>query len=142
MEIFSKGVKDYFLPVKWHILCMVLTVVFQYEGMLRFIGYNEIVARITQWLWMVFVALAAIKLVRERNFGIKNIITAGVFFSLIIHGLKAFVFRAFIWTYSGTAEEIWSKMLYKFFYGSSLVMAVTLAFGIFFIARKRGWLEK
>ncbi len=141
MEIFGKGVKDYFLPVKWHILCMALTVVFQYEGMLRFMGYNEIVARITQWLWMAFVALAAIKLVRECGFGIKNIIIAGVFFSLIIHGLKAFVFRVFFWPY-GQVSETWMVLLYKFFYGSSLVMAVTLAFGLLFIARKRGWLNK
>ncbi len=145
MNIFGKSLKDYLWPVKWYALACILIVIFQYDGMLVFFGYNDLMARATQWGWMIFVALAAYSLVRKygfENFGVKNILFTGVLFAIIIHGLKAFVFRVFFFPYSGPAEQQLYTVLYKFFYGSMLVMAVAVIICMLFYFNKRGWLKK
>ncbi|MEM7815550.1 MAG: hypothetical protein QXN71_00335 [Candidatus Aenigmatarchaeota archaeon] len=96
--------------------------------MLAYIGYNEIVARITQWLWEIFVFAAVFTLAWKHNFGWKQLLFAGVLFSVIIHGLKAFVFRVFFFPYP---QEAWPwAHIQRFLYGSSIAMAVTLATGL------------
>lgn len=144
MEIFGKSLKEYLWPVKWYAIICVLIVIFQYDGMLLFFGYNDLLARATQWGWMIFVALSAYKLVKKYgfdNFGVRNVLFTGVLFSIIIHGIKAFVFRVFFFHY-GPLSESWPTLLYKFFYGSALVMAVVVAAAMLFYFKKRGWLEK
>ena len=144
MEIFGKTLKDYLWPVKWYVLACVLIVIFQYDGMLLFFGYNELMARATQWGWMLFEAIALATLVRKYgfgNFGVRNILFTGVLFAVIIHGLKAFVFRVFFFPY-GPLSQSWPTLLYKFFYGSALVMAVAVIVCMLFYFNKKGWLKK
>ena len=127
MEIFGKTLRDYLWPVKWYVIASVIVVVFQYEGMLA-TGYDPLMARITQWLWEIFVAAAVFTLVWKHDFGPKHIFFTGILFSVIIHGLKAFVFRVFFFPYP---SESWPWLhIGKFLYGSALVMAVTLAIGL------------
>jgi len=145
MKVFGKSLKEYLWPVKWYVAICVLIVIFQYDGMLLFMGYDPLIARATQWGWMLFEALALITLVRKYGFdgfGVKNILFAGVLFALVIHGLKAFVFRVFFFPYSGTLEQQASTILYKFFYGSGLVMAVAVIVAMLFYFNKKGWLKK
>jgi hypothetical protein len=144
MKVFGKSCKEYIWPVKWYVADCVLIVVFQYDGMLLLLGYNDLPARATQWGWMIFVALALYTLVKKYgfdDFGVRNILFTGVVFAIIIHGLKAFVFRVFFFPY-GPLAETWPTLLYKFFYGSALVMAVTAAVAMLFYSSKRGWLNK
>lgn len=125
MKIFGKTLLEYIWPIKWYIIASIIIVIFQYEGMLAYIGYNETVARITQWLWEIFVVLAVFKLIWKYNFNFKQIFFVGILFSVIIHGLKAFIFRVFFFPYS---PESWPWLhLYKFLYGTAIVMAVTFA---------------
>jgi hypothetical protein len=143
MKLFGMNLKEYIWPVKWYAAACVLIVIFQYDGMLLFLGYNDLLARATQWGWMIFVALAIFKLVRKYgfdDFGIRNILFTGVIFSIIIHGLKAFVFRVFFFPY-GPLGESWPVLLYKFFYGSALVMAVAIAMAMLFYFNEKGWLK-
>ena len=91
MDVFGKPLREYIRPVKWYIILCIAIVIFQYDGMLLLMGYDPLVARVTQWLWMIFVAAAAVTLVRKHGFdgfGVKNILFTGILFSIIIHGLK------------------------------------------------------
>ena len=143
MEIFGKSLKEYLWPVKWYIIASIAVVVFQYEGMLGLLGYDPMLARITQWLWELFVAAAIITLVWKHGFGIKNIIFTAVLFSLIIHGLKAFVFRVFLFPYDLPANEFAERIAGRFLYGSGLVFAIVIPIGMFiYFARKRYPQEK
>ena len=83
MEIFGKTLRDYLWPVKWYVIASVIVVVFQYEGMLA-TGYDPLMARITQWLWEIFVAAAVFTLVWKHDFGPKHIFFTGILFSVII----------------------------------------------------------
>ena len=136
MKIFGKTLRDYLWPVKWYIIASIIVVVFQYEGMIAQMGYDPLVARITQWLWEIFVAAAAFTLAWKHGFGPKQIFFTGILFSAIIHGLKAFVFRVFFFPYP---SEAWPWLhIEKFLYGSAIVMAVTLAAGLVTYYYKRG----
>ncbi|MBM3304210.1 MAG: hypothetical protein FJY76_03860 [Candidatus Aenigmarchaeota archaeon] len=140
MRVFGRTLKDYLWSVKWYVLLCVLVVIFQYDCMLLLMGYDPLVARITQWLWMLFVAAALVTLVRRygfESFGVKNILFSGVLFAVIIHGLKAFVFRVFFFPYAVTAEQQPFVLLYKFFYGSGIVMAVAAAVAMYYYLSRR-----
>lgn len=128
MRIFGKPLRDYLWPVKWYVIASVIVVVFQYEGMLAQTGYDPLMARITQWLWEIFVAAAVITLVWRHKFGPKQVFVTGILFSVIIHGLKAFVFRVFFFPYPPGSWP-WAH-IDRFLYGSAIVMAVTLAAGL------------
>jgi len=143
MKVFGRGLKEYVWPVKWYLIACVLIVIFQYDGMLLFLGYNDLLARATQWGWMIFVALSIYTLVKKYGyggFGARNILFTGVIFSVVIHGLKAFVFRVFLFPY-GPLIETWPTLLYKFFYDSALVMAVAVIMAFLFYSNKRGWMK-
>ena len=139
MKIFGKTLKEYLWPVKYYVIASIIVVIFQYEGMLAYIGYNEILARITQWLWEIFIALAVFTLVWKHDFNIRQVFFTGILFSIIIHGLKAFVFRVFFFPYEPGSWP-WVH-IYKFLYGSAIVMAVTLATGIITYYYKKGKLK-
>ena len=136
MKVFGKSLYEYLWPVKWYVIASVIVVIFQYEGMIAQMGYDPLVARITQWLWEIFVAAAAFTLVWKHKFGPKQIFFTGILFSVIIHGLKAFVFRVFFFPYP---PETWPwQHIDKFLYGSAIVMAVTLGAGLFTYYYKHG----
>lgn len=136
MKIFGIPLRDYLWPVKWYVAASVIAVIFQYEGMIAQIGYDPLMARITQWLWEIFVAAAVFTLVWKHKFKPKQIFFTGILFSAIIHGLKAFVFRVFFFPYP---PETWPWLhIYKFLYGSAIVMAVTLAVGLAAYYYKQG----
>lgn len=137
MKIFGKTLKDYLWPVKYYVIASILIVISQYYVALPLSGQYPYLLNLTQALWALFVALSVVKLVKEYDFGIKNVIFTGILFSIIIHGTKAFFFRVFLFPYSGTIEEVAAKIIWKFLYGSFLVMATAIIIGLVFIYAKK-----
>lgn len=137
MKIFGKASKDYVLPIKYYILCSVLVVISQYYVALPLSGQYPFLLNVTQALWALIVALAVMKLVKEHNFGMKNIVVVGILFSIIIHGMKAFFFRVFLFPYSIPAEQVPAQLIGKFLYGSFLVMVTAIIIGAVFIYAKK-----
>ncbi len=139
MEIFGKTLKEYIWPIKYYIIGAVLVVISQYYVA---VPLNEkygipFILNITQALWALMVAFSVIKLTVNYNFNFKNVLFLGVLYSLIIHGLKAFVFRVFLFPYSDpTLEQYILHILNRFFYGSFLVMVIVVILGLLFIKLK------
>lgn len=88
------------------------------------------------------VALSVVELVRKHDFDVKNILVAGVFYFFIIHGLKAFFFRVFLFPYYHVpAKQLPAYLMEKFLYGSFLVMSITTIIGpVFIYLKKKGYL--
>lgn len=84
------------------------------------------------------VALSVFKLVKKYDFNMKNVIVLGIFYSFIIHGLKAFFFRAFLFPYNLPAEQALLRIVDRFLYGSLLVMAIATGLGLAFTYFKKG----
>lgn len=137
MKIFGKTLREYLLPVKFYIIAAIVIVISQYYVAPLVSDKFPIFLQLTQAFWITVVALAVSKLVLQYNFNIKSVFFTGILFSLIIHGLKAFFFRVFLFPYSGTITEVVAKIIYKFLYGSALVMITALASGAFFIFLKK-----
>lgn len=136
-ELFGKTFKDYLWPIKYYILGAVLVVFSQYYVALPLAGRYPFLLNITQALWALLVAFSVIKLTLFYNFNFKNILFLGVLYSVIIHGLKAFVFRVFLSPYSDpTIGQYTLHLLNRFFYGSFLVMAIVVIIGLLFIKLK------
>ncbi len=138
MKIFGKTLKEYIWPIKYYILISILIVISQYYVALPLTekyGYS-FTLNLTQALWAIMVALSTIKLTVFYNFNFKNVLFLGVLYSFIIHGLKAFVFRVFLFPYSGTQTMVLEKIISKFLYGSFLVMAIVIILGLLFIKLK------
>lgn len=138
MKIFGKSLKEYVWPIWYYIVGAILVVVLQYYVV---VPLNEkygvpFILNITQALWALMVTLSVIKLTVNYNFNFKQILFLGVLYSIIIHGLKAFVFRVFLFPYSGTPAEMLNKIIGKFLYGSFLVMVIVIILGIIFIKIK------
>ncbi|MDI6738575.1 MAG: hypothetical protein QME12_08775, partial [Nanoarchaeota archaeon] len=139
MKIFGKSLKEYIWPIRYYIIASVLVVISQYYVALPITqryGY-PFVLNITQALWALMVALSVIKLTVRYSFNFKNVIFLGILYSIIIHGLKAFVFRVFLVPYSD--PTIWQYFLHildRFLYGSFLVMAIVVILGAIFIRMK------
>ena len=148
MKLFGKSLKDYILPVKYYIIGAVLVVISQYYVAVPLSNRFPFILNLTQALWAIIVALSVIKLTLYYDFNFKNVLFLGILYSVIIHGLKAFVFRAFLFPYSGTPTMILEKIISKFLYGSLLVMAIVIILGFVFINLKNnqeikksfGWL--
>ncbi len=136
MKIFGKKLKEYIWPIRCYILIAILVVISQYYIALPLSGKYPYILNLTQALWAIMVALSVIKLTVNYNFNMKNILFLGVLYSIIIHGLKAFFFRVFLFPYSGSFKEILLKIFGKFFYGSSLVMVIVIILGLIFIKIK------
>ncbi len=134
MAFFGKTLKEYLLPVKFHILGMVLIVISQYAIALPLLESSPLIVNMTQWLWEILVALALFKLIRTySDFNIKNIMFSGIIFAIIIHGLKVsirFVFYGRDFPYLAD----------RFVYGTILVMAVTTAVAMLFYFKKKKWI--
>ena len=137
MEIFGKTLKEYLWPVKYYVLVSVLVVVSQYYVAAPLSDRYPFLLNLTQALWVLMVALAVMELVKKHDFNMKNVIVAGILFSIIIHGLKAFFFRAFLFPYSIPTEQVPAQLIGKFLYGSSLVMATAIIIGAVFIYAKK-----
>ncbi len=139
MKIFGKTLKEYILPIKYYIIGAVLAVISQYYLALPLTekyGYSFIL-NLTQALWALMVALSVVKLTVLYDFNFKNVLFLGVLYSFIIHGLKAFVFRVFLFPYPDpTIEQYILHLLNRFLYGSFLVMVIVIILGLLFIKLK------
>ncbi|MBI5123133.1 hypothetical protein HZA75_04725 [Candidatus Roizmanbacteria bacterium] len=137
MKIFGKTLKEYIWPIKYYILFSILVVVSQYYVALPLSREYPYILNLTQALWALMVALSVIKLTLFYNFNFKNVLFLGVLYSFIIHGLKAFVFRVFLFPYSDpTIGQYILHLLNRFFYGSFLVMVIVIILGPIFIKLK------
>ena len=134
MKIFGKTLKEYLWPIRLYILISILIVISQYYVALPLMNKIPFILNLTQALWAIIVALSVIKLTLYYNFNFKNVLFLGVLYSFIIHGLKAFVFRVFLFPYSDpTIGQYILHLLNRFFYGSFLVMAIVIILGLTFI---------
>lgn len=139
MKIFGKTLKEYIWPIKYYILGAVLVVILQYYVAVPLSDKLEFpfLLNITQALWALMVAFSVIKLTVFYNFNFKNVLVLGVLYSFIIHGLKAFVFRVFLFPYADpTIEQYSLHLLNRFLYGSFLVMIIVIILGALFIKLK------
>ena len=137
MKIFGKTFKEYVWPIKYYIICTVLVVISQYYVAVPLSNRFPFILNLTQALWALMVALSVIKLTVIYNFNFKNVLFLGVLYSFIIHGLKAFVFRVFLFPYSDPSiEQYILHLLNRFLYGSLLVMVIVIILGLIFIKLK------
>src|SRR3989338_1191631 len=137
MKIFGKTLKEYIWPIKYYILISILVVISQYYIALPLSRYSPYILNLTQALWALMVALSVIKLTLYYDFNMKNVLFLGVLYSIIIHGLKAFVFRVFLFPYSDpTIGQYVLHLLNRFLYGSFLVMVIVIILGLMFIKLK------
>ena len=117
MKIFGKTLKEYIWPIKYYILISILVVISQYYIALPLSRYSPYILNLTQALWALMVALSVIKLTLYYDFNMKNVLFLGVLYSIIIHGLKAFVFRVFLFPYSDpTIGQYVLHLLNRFLY--------------------------
>ena len=137
MKIFGKTLKEYIVPIWYYIIGAVLVVPLQYYVALPLSGRFPFILNLTQALWALMVALSVVKLTVLYDFNFKNVLFLGVLYSFIIHGLKAFVFRVFLFPYPGFAVgQIHWYLFNRFFYGSFLVMIIVIILGVMFINLK------
>jgi hypothetical protein len=137
MKIFGKTLKEYILPIKYYIIGAVLVVISQYYVAVPLSNRFPFILNLTQALWAIMVALSVVKLTLYYDFNFKNVLFLGVLYSVIIHGLKAFVFRVFLFPYSDpTIEQYILHILNRFLYGSFLVMVIVIILGLLFIKLK------
>ena len=136
MKLFGKTLKEYILPIKYYIIGAVLVVISQYYVAVPLSDKFPFILNLTQALWAIIVALSVVKLTLYYDFKFKNVLFLGVLYSFIIHGLKAFVFRVFLFPYSGTSTQVLEKTISKFLYGSFLVMVIVIIIGLIFIKLK------
>lgn len=136
MKIFGKTLKEYIWPIKYYILIAISVVISQYYIALPLSRQYIYILNLTQALWAIMVALSVVKLTVNYNFNMNNILFLGFLYSIVIHGLKAFFFRIFLFPYSGSFNEVLLKILGKFFYGSFIVMVIVIILGLIFIKIK------
>ncbi len=139
MKLFGKTLKEYIWPIKYYIIGAVLVVISQYYVAVPLSEKYGLpfILNITQALWALMVAFSVIKLTVFYNFNFKNVLFLGILYSFIIHGLKAFVFRVFLFPYSDlTIGQYILHLLNRFLYGSFLVMVIVIILGLLFIKLK------
>ena len=137
MKIFGKTLKEYIWPIWYYVLGAVLVVPLQYYVAVPLSDRFPFILNLTQALWALMVALSVIKLTLYYDFNFKNVLFLGILYSLIIHGLKAFVFRVFLFPYPGfSVGQVHWHLLNRFFYGSFLVMVIVIILGLIFIKLK------
>ncbi len=139
MKLFEKTWKEYVGPIKYYIIGAVLVVISQYYVAVPLSERYGLpfILNITQALWALMVAFSVIKLTVFYDFNFKNVLVLGVLYSFIIHGLKALVFRVFLFPYSDpTIEQYILHILNRFLYGSFLVMVIVIILGLLFIKLK------
>ena len=137
MKIFEKTLKEYIWPIWYYVVGAVLVVPLQYYVAVPLADRFPFILNLTQALWALMVALSVIKLTVLYDFNFKNVLFLGVLYSVIIHGLKAFVFRVFLFPYPGfSIGQIHWHLFNRFFYGSFLVMVIVIILGLMFIKLK------
>ena len=137
MKIFGKELREYIWPIRYYIIGAILAVISQYYVAVPLNNRFPFILNLTQALWTVMVALSVIKLTLYYDFTFKNVLFLGVLYSFIIHGLKAFVFRVFLFPYHGfSAGQVHWYLLNRFLYGSFLVMIIIIILGFMFIKLK------
>jgi len=139
MKIYGKALKEYIWPIKYYVIGAILAVILQYYAAVPLSDKYELpfILNITQAAWALMVAFSVIKLTLFYDFNFKNVLVLGVLYSIIIHGLKAFVFRVFLFPYSDPAiEQYIFHLLNRFLYGSFLVMIIAIILGFLFIKLK------
>ena len=137
MKIFGKTLKEYIWPIWYYVVGAVLVVPLQYYVAVPLADRFPFILNLTQALWALMVALSVIKLTVLYDFNFKNVLFLGVLYSFIIHGLKAFVFRVFLFPYSdSTIGQYVLHLLNRFLYGSFLVMVIVIILGLMFIKLK------
>ncbi|MBI2135482.1 hypothetical protein HYU06_00230 [Candidatus Woesearchaeota archaeon] len=137
MKIFGKTLKEYIMPIWYYIIGVVLVVISQYYVAVPLSNRFPFILNLTQALWALMVAFSVVKLTLYYDFNFKNVIVLGIIYSFIIHGLKAFVFRVFLFPYSDpTIGQYILHLLNRFFYGSFLVMVIVIILGPIFISLK------
>ena len=137
MKIFGKTLKEYIWPIWYYMVGAVLVVPLQYYVAVPLSDRLPFILNLTQALWALMVALSVVKLTVLYDFNFKNVLFLGVLYSFIIHGLKAFVFRVFLFPYSDpTLGQYILHLLNRFLYGSFLVMVIVIILGFMFIKLK------
>ena len=137
MKIFGKTLKEYIVPIWYYIIGAVLVVILQYYVAVPLSDQFLFILNLTQALWALMVAFSVVKLTLYPDFNFKNVLVLGILYSFIIHGLKAFVFRVFLFPYSDpTLGQYILHILNRFFYGSFLVMIIVIILGPIFISLK------
>ena len=131
IKIFGKTLGEYVKPIWYLIFISIVAVAWQYLFGLK-IDDGLMSLKISQLVWEVCIAASAYKLIKTANFGYGNLFVLAVFYSLIIHGLKASV-RYFFYA------KTFLYLLDRFLYGSLLVMVVVFLGGSMFVFfRRRG----
>jgi len=137
MKIFGKTLKEYIWPIWYYVVGAVLVVPLQYYVAVPLADRFPFILNLTQALWALMVALSVVKLTVFYDFNFKNVLFLGFLYSFIIHGLKAFVFRVFLFPYSDpTVGQYVLHLLNRFLYGSFLVMIIVIILGLIFIKLK------
>ena len=137
MKIFGKTLKEYVQAIWYYLAGAILVVISQYYVAVPLSDRLPFILNLTQALWALMVALSVIKLTVLYDFNFKNVLFLGVLYSIIIHGLKAFVFRVFLFPYSDpTIGQYVLHLLNRFLYGSFLVMVIVIILGLMFIKLK------
>lgn len=130
LKIFGKSLIEYLKPIWYYIIISLAVVAFQYLYLVE--NYSPPIARISQAVWALAVALSVYTLIKKYDFKFRQIVFLGILYSLIIHGTKVSI-RYFF--YHSSIFYI----LDRFIYGSLLVLAITLILGAFFaILKERG----
>ena len=125
LKIFGKTLGEYLKPI-WPLPIVSLLVVgWQYLFGLR-IDDNLIALKISQIIWEIAVGLSVYLLSRNITFSYRHIAVVGVFYSLLIHGIKVSI-RYFFYD-----KTLW-YVLDRFLYGSLLVMLIAVVLGSVFV---------
>lgn len=123
LKIFGKTLVEYLKPIWYYIVLSLAAVAFQYLYLVE--NYNPQLARISQAVWALAVALSVYTLIKKHDFKFRQIVFLGILYSLIIHGTKVSI-RYFFYN---------SSIFYvldRFIYGSLLVMAIVVILGAVF----------
>lgn len=129
VKVFGLTLAEYIKPIWYFILVAILTVLWQYLFGLK-LDDNLLALRISQWVWELMILASVYKLSQLPDFSYYNMVFLGIFYSLIIHGLKVSIRYYF---YNKT-------LLYcldRFIYGSLLVMAITVIGFVFVYIRTK-----
>lgn len=130
LKILGKTLVEYIKPIWYYIVLSLAVVAFQYLYLVE--NYTPQLARISQAVWALAVALSVHSLIKKHDFKFRQIVFSGILYSLIIHGSKVSI-RYFFY------HSSIFYVLDRFIYGSLLVLVVTLILGAFFgILKDRG----
>lgn len=130
LKILGKTLVEYIKPIWYYVIVSLVTVAFQYLYLVE--NYSPQLARISQAVWVLAVALSVYTLVKKHDFKFKQILFVGILYSLIIHGTKVSV-RYFFY------DSSIFYVLDRFIYGSLLVMVIAIILGaLFSILKNKG----